>query len=289
MSKISWFSGIILIFMLPLTVYAGNNSLTVNFKGYSSGFSIYRIADNELNNTEDFNELELNYSEIKTARDMSEAAEAAVSYVEERDIPPLASLRGKDSLTFEGLDDGVYLVRFNNYNKGVEMSSFLINLPYYDKVANNYLTAPSVNSKTYVDYDDEDNEDIPDADKEEDPEIIFIAPGGGATSDKAEIRLEPQRPVSRETTVKTEPVTEIVTEPVTTRREEVYTETTLQENTEVETVIETEEESESKWIPFGNLPQTGGDQTVIFCFYTGGVLVFIGVIILLINNKKRVK
>ena len=78
MSKISWFSGIILIFMLPLTVYAGNNSLTVNFKGYSSGFSIYRIADNELNNTEDFNELELNYSEIKTARDMSEAAEAAV-------------------------------------------------------------------------------------------------------------------------------------------------------------------------------------------------------------------
>lgn len=278
-------TALIAVLLLCNPVFADNNSLTINSENYRASFAIYKVADSELNETADFASLNMDYTAVETAEDMDNAADTVLDYIGTNSIEPLNSLSAEDSVTFDNLESGLYFVRFISYDEDITMSSFLIMLPYYDSVSDAYLSDAVVNAKVYIDGGGGGG-GTGGGGSEDPPGDTYPIPSDGDPSDKAEVRLEP----TPEDKIPNESFDDKdITSQSNSDEDEVippYEEPTTEVATQGETTVTASEQITAASVPNGTLPQTGGDKTVILCYYAGTVAVFMGVIILFINNKK---
>lgn len=291
------------LLMFSLT-YADGGSIVINCSGYEANFSIYKIAD-EKGDTEDaFEGLDIDFTDIKTAEDMNKASENILEYINDNDISYDDSKRGMNSVSFDCPETGVYFLRFNKTGN-VNMESFFVSIPTYDAENSNYLYDVRVNAKV-----DKDNGggggggDIDDTETTTESAETTTSAGGMTDGDSGG-----DRP-SGSDDEKTDTYADDDTDINNVDGEKEDDEPNSDEGTGIEPITEedgsvlqiTENPAESEYtyeLPTevvtnsdGTsviLPKTGGDMTVLICYYCGTAALVIGFAILIINNVKRSK
>ena len=178
-------------------------SLTLHAKSIDTGeavsgaeFSLYRVASLSLNGTYsltgDFKSSGLDLSQLKTANDFEEAAEAVKKYIADEEMEETASVTAdSEGLAVKsGLDRGMYLVLLKGWSDKtlkVEQTPFFLSLPSLNEKSGKWIYDVTVNPKL-------------------------------SSSKVPELPTKPTEPSTEPTTKPTEPSTE-PTEPSTTPTE----------------------------------------------------------------------
>ena len=284
------------LLMFSLT-YADGGSIIINCSGYEANFSIYKIADEKGETENAFEELNIDFSDIKTAEDMNKASENILEYISDNNISYNDSKKGMNGISFDCPEKGIYFLRFNKTGN-VNMESFFVAIPTYDSENNIYLYDVTINAK--VDKDgggsggDDDTETTtsgggtanggggggsrPSGNKDENTD------NGTYADDDTDINTDDSSTEDDGFDTETGPGTEPVTEKDNNTPQDTDDPSVIEDTTESNAEIET--------TPDGTpvtLPKTGGDKTVLICYYCGATALALGIAILIINNVKRRK
>lgn len=297
-------------------VFAQSFSLTINAKGYTADFSIYKVCNEGYANTEDFKALNVDFLSIKSASDMSVACNTISKYIDKNGINYTAKKSDRNSVKFENIDKGTYFVKYNR-NGSTSASPFIINVPYLDNgtyVADVVVNAkvkssggggggvtpvPEVTTEKHTESVTEKS--VEDTTKKQDTDVTPVKPDVPETPETPETPDNPSDPSDIKTPdnplePNAEDETEVVTDEqgniigfIKKTKRDITPEIVTDENGEPVTTPDGEYVTISQGDDpsNGTLPKTGGDKTVLLCYYGGGVAVVLGAVILFINNKRK--
>lgn len=283
----------IFVFIMISAIYGTGGSIVIKSSGYEANFSIYKVADENGNAESNFAGVNIDFTAIKTAEDMKNASVTILKYINDNNIPYDDSKKGMDSISFECRENGIYYLKFNK-TSNVNMESFFISIPTYDNESNSYLYNAAVNAKV----DKDGGGDGGNADNTEtttESEGTTSSGGGrkpsGNNDENTDRGIYPNDTDTDNdvSSIKDEDLSrgdDTGIEPVTEKEASIpqVTEYSTQYDNFVDTEVVTDSDS-----TVVNLPKTGGDKTVLICYYCGATACVLGIAILIINNIKRRK
>lgn len=291
-----------LIFALLMfsAAYADGGSIVINSSGYEANFSIYKIADEKGDPENTFAGLNIDFSDIKTAEDMNKASERILEYINDNNISYDESKRGMNSISFDCSEKGIYFLRFNKTGN-VSMESFFISIPAYDAESNTYLYDVTVNAKIDKDGGGDGTETTTESSETTTPGGGTTNGGGGGGSrpsgnkdentdndtyadDNTDINNDDGSITDDGFDTETGPGLEPMTEKDNNTPHDTGNPSVIEDTTESNDEIETNPDGTPV-----TLPKTGGDKTVLICYYCGATALALGIAILVINNVKRRK
>ncbi len=288
--------------LFAVSAYAESGTLTIVSEGYKADFSIYKIADENQSYTDEFSGLGLDLTAIASAADMASAADVVESYISSKGISCIERKSGNDSVEFDGLSDGVYFLEFNK-TENADMESFIINLPYYD--LGMYLYDVTVNAKVSTDSGGGSGDGGGGGSSQTTTEATETtttaekSPSSGNGSSQKPDSSSSGNGVEESTAAADSDDTDVDKDDddsdddddadshdhaiaIDIDDDEPDTEITTGE-------FESTTEGEAADQEQAELPKTGGDKTVLLCFYVGGVFMILGFAILIVNNAFKFK
>lgn len=311
--KLIYIISLMMVILFGYYAFGANASLTINFKNNSGSFSLYKLCNSDLSYTNSFKDLNIDLSQITTAQQLSSASKDIESYIKNANIISDYTQTGSNSICFNNLDRGVYFAMYNP-SGSISMESFIVSIPTYNSVDNSYIFNVTANAKVKNlggggdGGDSSHNETTTERPAETTTAEITTDEATTEAVTKVEVTTMAVPPVNppEEVEVTTgslkdkidgfnsdivpEYVTDANGERVTTPDGEYVTEY----HTESTTTLIDSDKSDNKGIVDNKenenkttLPKTGGDKTVIICYYAGVVALILGVVILIINNKKN--
>lgn len=284
------FLALMLIFALAVPTYAQEGSITINSDGNVVNYNIYKVADEDMNFSGDFGSLNVEIEEIDSAYDMAIASYEISEYIDENNVECLESEKALNEVTFDNLSEGWYYVEYNK-ESDVNMQSVLLSVPTFD--TDQLVYDININAKARTDEGGNpgggDTGGGAGGDIEVTPFPEETTSGGGNGNGDEETTSGGNLDDNNEVTTKNEGATEESTGKAEDGENNGLEGTTSEENP----IIEALEEDYSEITSIdsdGNvvtLPKTGGDKTILICYYAGVVSIVLGGTILLINNIKK--
>ncbi len=284
------FLALMLIFALAVPTYAQEGSITINSDGNVVNYNIYKVADEDMNFSGDFGSLDVEIEEIDSAYDMAIASYEISEYIDEKNVECLESEKALNEVTFDNLSEGWYYVEYNK-ESDVNMQSVLLSVPTFD--TDQLVYDININAKARTDEGGnpggDDTSGGAGGDIEVTPFPEETTSGGGNGNGDEETTSGGNLDDNNEVTTKNEGATEESTGKAEDGENNGLEGTTSEENP----IIEALEEDYSEITSIdsdGNvvtLPKTGGDKTILICYYAGVVSIVLGGTILLINNIKK--
>lgn len=284
------FLALMLIFALAVPTYAQEGSITINSDGNVVNYNIYKVADEDMNFSGDFGSLNVEIEEIDSAYDMAIASYEISEYIDENNVECLESEKALNEVTFDNLSEGWYYVEYNK-ESDVNMQSVLLSVPTFD--TDQLVYDININAKARTDEGGNpgggDTGGGAGGDIEVTPFTEETTSGGGNGNGDEETTSGGNLDDNNEVTTKNEGATEESTGKAEDGENNGLEGTTSEENP----IIEALEEDYSEITSIdsdGNvvtLPKTGGDKTILICYYAGVVSIVLGGTILLINNIKK--
>lgn len=295
--KIVFILTLIFALLMFSAAYADGGSIVINCSGYEANFSIYKIADEKGNPENAFAGLNIDFTDIKTAEDMNKTSENILKYINDNNISYDDSKRGMNSVSFDCPETGVYFLRFNKTGN-VNMESFFVGIPIYDAENDTYLYDVTVNAKVDKDNGGGGNGDIDDTEITTSGGGTTNGDGGGGSrpsgnndentdidryaDDDTDINNDGSSITDDGFDTETSPGLEPVTEKDNNTPHDTGNPSVIEDTTENNAEIETNPDGTPV-----TLPKTGGDKTVLICYYSGATALALGIAILIINNVKR--